>query len=76
VGFHKYGKIDLDDLVTSKKYDPLKAHGQSNAFELDGRLEKEGSSVICIPCHPGYSSTNLQSAGVGIWREELAFSWP
>jgi NAD(P)-dependent dehydrogenase (short-subunit alcohol dehydrogenase family) len=69
---HKYGKIDLDDLMMSKKYDPFKAYGQSKlanmlfAFELDRRLEKAGSSVICIPCHPGYSSTNLQSAGVGM----------
>ena len=36
------------------------------AFELDRRLEAANSPVVCIPCHPGYSATNLQTAGVGM----------
>jgi NAD(P)-dependent dehydrogenase (short-subunit alcohol dehydrogenase family) len=69
---HSLGKINLDDLMGRPKYDPMVAYSQSKlanmlfAFELDRRLVKANSPVICIPCHPGYSATNLQTAGVGM----------
>ena len=69
---HHQGRIDLDDLMQRRKYDPTTAYAQSKlanlmfAFELDRRLQAAGSPVVCIPCHPGYSATNLQTAGVGM----------
>lgn len=69
---HTNGKIDLEDLMGRTKYSPITAYNQSKlanimfAFELDRRLIKANSPVMCIPCHPGYSATNLQTAGVGM----------
>jgi NAD(P)-dependent dehydrogenase (short-subunit alcohol dehydrogenase family) len=70
---HKFGDIELDDLMfTERKYDATVAYGQSKlanimyGFELQRRLAERGSSVVAIPCHPGYAATNLQSAGVGM----------
>jgi NAD(P)-dependent dehydrogenase (short-subunit alcohol dehydrogenase family) len=69
---HRQGHIDLDDLMQRADYDATRTYAQSKlanlmfAFELDRRLKAAGSPVVCIPCHPGYSATNLQTAGVGM----------
>jgi NAD(P)-dependent dehydrogenase (short-subunit alcohol dehydrogenase family) len=69
---HHQGRIDLDDLMQRKNYNPTRTYSQSKlanlmfAFELDRRLKAANSPVVCIPCHPGYSATNLQTAGVGM----------
>ncbi|MEM1187841.1 MAG: SDR family oxidoreductase [Pseudomonadota bacterium] len=66
---HKFGRIDLDDLMLEKSYDPTRAYGQSKlanmlfAQELSRRLEAANSPVMVNACHPGYSNTNLQSTG-------------
>lgn len=66
---HKYGAIDLDDLMWERGYTPSKAYFRSKlanimfAFELDRRLQASGSKTVCIACHPGYANTNLQSTG-------------
>lgn len=78
---HRYGRIDLEDLMfTRRKYEPMEAYTQSKlanllyGFELQRRLAARKTPVAGIPCHPGYSATNLQSAGVGmeggsrLWR--------
>ena len=69
---HHQGRIDLDDLMQRAHYNPTRTYAQSKlanlmfAFELDRRLRAADSPVVCIPCHPGYSATNLQTAGVGM----------
>ena len=66
---HRLGVLDLDDLLSEKKYDPTRAYIQSKAanivfaLELDRRLKAAGRKAICIACHPGYSDTRLQSTG-------------
>ncbi|MEM9015355.1 MAG: oxidoreductase [Pseudomonadota bacterium] len=66
---HKYGKIHFDDLMLDASYDPSTAYCQSKlanllfAQELHRRLEKSGSAIKSVGCHPGYSSTELQSTG-------------
>ena len=66
---HKLGRIDLDDLMLEKSYDPTRAYGQSKlanmlfSQELARRLEATDSPVMVNACHPGYSNTNLQSTG-------------
>ena len=66
---HKQGAMNFDDFMSEASYDPLKAYAQSKlanimfAFTLDRRLKKSDRNAICIACHPGYSSTRLQSSG-------------
>lgn len=66
---HKFGRIDLDDLMNAKSYTPTKSYSQSKlanlmfALELDRRLQEAGCRAIAIACHPGYTATNLQSTG-------------
>lgn len=66
---HKFDPLDLDDFMSDNEYTPIKAYAQSKlsnlmfAFELDRRLAAAGSKATCVACHPGYSSTNLQSTG-------------
>lgn len=66
---HKFGRILFSDLNSERRYDPSVAYCQSKlanlmfAFELDRRLNEAGARAISIACHPGYSSTKLQSTG-------------
>ncbi len=78
---HKFGNINFDDLQSEKSYDATVAYGQSKlanllfAFELDRRLRAAGSPVKSMGAHPGYSATNLQSAGVGMEGGSKLFGW-
>ena len=78
---HKFGAIALDDLNAEKSYDPTVAYSQSKlanlmySFELQRRLSARDSQVTSIACHPGYSATNLQSAGVGLEGGSTFFRW-
>ncbi|MFO0590192.1 MAG: oxidoreductase [Polyangiaceae bacterium] len=66
---HRRGKMDFDDLMSEKRYSKWDVYGQSKlanllfTFELDRRLRKAGMAIKSVACHPGYSATNLQSAG-------------
>ncbi|WP_164115343.1 oxidoreductase [Sphingorhabdus sp. Alg239-R122] len=66
---HKFGRMHFNDLMLEENYTPSVAYGQSKlanimfAFELDKRLKAAGSNIKSIACHPGYSSTSLQSTG-------------
>jgi NAD(P)-dependent dehydrogenase (short-subunit alcohol dehydrogenase family) len=66
---HLSGEIRFDDLMGEKAYSPMSAYTQSKganlmfALELDRRLQASGKKAISIACHPGYTNTNLQSAG-------------
>lgn len=78
---HKYGPMNLDDLMTEEGYTPMKAYTQSKlanlmfAFELDRRLKAAGSPAIAVACHPGYTDTNLQSTGpTGFMKAMLALA--
>jgi NAD(P)-dependent dehydrogenase (short-subunit alcohol dehydrogenase family) len=68
-GAHRMGKIDFADLQGARSYRKWRAYGQSKlanllfTFELQRRLEAAGLSVGSFAAHPGYASTNLQSAG-------------
>ena len=62
---HKRGRIDFDDLQSTKQYSPMKAYQQSKladlmfSFELDRRLKARGSRVMSVAAHPGVAETNL-----------------
>ncbi len=66
---HKQGKINFDDLQSTKIYGPMRAYQQSKlgdllfAFELDRRLRAANSRVMSIAAHPGVAKTNLFQGG-------------
>jgi NAD(P)-dependent dehydrogenase (short-subunit alcohol dehydrogenase family) len=66
---HKRGRLNFDDLQSSKSYGPMRAYQQSKladlmfAFELDRRLRAAKSGVMSVAAHPGVASTNLFQAG-------------
>jgi NAD(P)-dependent dehydrogenase (short-subunit alcohol dehydrogenase family) len=74
---HKQGKIDFDDLMRTKGYNPNAAYSQSKlanllfGLELQRRLTAAGSPVRSLMAHPGYSATNLQFSGPTGWRKAM-----
>jgi NAD(P)-dependent dehydrogenase (short-subunit alcohol dehydrogenase family) len=66
---HRLGRMDFDDLMGSGKYRPWGAYGQSKlanllfTSEFQRRIDTAGLSLLALAAHPGYSNTNLQSAG-------------
>lgn len=66
---HKFGKMNLKDLMLREGYSPTRAYAQSKlanllfAKELDRRLRSMNSTVKSVACHPGYSATRLQDTG-------------
>ncbi|MEM7688555.1 MAG: oxidoreductase [Pseudomonadota bacterium] len=64
---HKFARIDFDNLMLERGYDPTASYTRSKlanllfAQELHRRLEAAGSRIKSIACHPGYSSTPLFS---------------
>jgi NAD(P)-dependent dehydrogenase (short-subunit alcohol dehydrogenase family) len=66
---HKRGRLDFDDLQSTKSYGPMRAYQQSKladlmfAFELDRRLRARSSRVMSVGAHPGVADTNLFQAG-------------
>ena len=68
---HHMGRMHVDDLhFRRRSYDPIAAYGQSKlanllfTFELQRRLDAAAAPVRVTAAHPGYSVTNLQSAGM------------
>lgn len=63
---HRMGNIRFKDLNWENRYSRWQAYGQSKlanlmfAKELQRRLQQQGSKVIAVAVHPGYSNTNLQ----------------
>jgi NAD(P)-dependent dehydrogenase (short-subunit alcohol dehydrogenase family) len=74
---HKFGRIAFDNLGGDRNYFRWRAYGQSKlanilfARELDKRLRAAGSTVKSLAAHPGYSSTNLQSAAPPLFDRTL-----
>ncbi|WP_069886680.1 oxidoreductase [Streptomyces luteocolor] len=68
-GFHALADIDIGDLNSERGYRRWIAYGRSKSanllfiHELARRLAATGSDVVAAAAHPGYASTNLQSAG-------------
>ncbi|WP_345817046.1 oxidoreductase (plasmid) [Paraburkholderia sp. PREW-6R] len=66
---HKRGRLDFDDLQSTRRYSPMRSYQQSKlanlmfALELDRRLRARGSRVMSVAVHPGVANTNLFRAG-------------
>lgn len=67
--FHKLGRINFADLHGEKSYRKWGAYAQSKlanllfTYELQRHLAAAAAASIAVACHPGYASTNLQTAG-------------
>jgi NAD(P)-dependent dehydrogenase (short-subunit alcohol dehydrogenase family) len=68
-GAHRAGKLRWDDLQSEQRYQRWLAYGQSKlanllfAFELQRRADRAGLSLLSMAAHPGFTHTNLQTAG-------------
>jgi hypothetical protein len=66
---HRIGRIDFDDLQSERRYSKWRAYGQAKlsnllfARELSRRAALAGTDLLSVAAHPGYASTNLQTAG-------------
>ncbi|MER6910973.1 oxidoreductase [Streptomyces sp. NPDC000594] len=66
---HRLADLDLDDPNSERRYRRWIAYARSKTanllftHELARRLAAVGSDVVAAAAHPGYASTNLQSAG-------------
>jgi NAD(P)-dependent dehydrogenase (short-subunit alcohol dehydrogenase family) len=63
---HRGASIDFDNFRSEKPYSAWREYGQSKladlifTLELEKRLRQNGSQVISLAAHPGYSETDLQ----------------
>jgi NAD(P)-dependent dehydrogenase (short-subunit alcohol dehydrogenase family) len=66
---HKRGRINFDDLQSTRGYSPYRAYSQSKlgnllfAFELNRRLRALDSRIMSVAAHPGVAQTNLFISG-------------
>ncbi|MER5514282.1 oxidoreductase [Streptomyces sp. NPDC002763] len=66
---HVLANIDLDDLDSARGYRRWVAYGRSKTanllfvHELARRVDAHGGDLVAAAAHPGYASTNLQTAG-------------
>jgi NAD(P)-dependent dehydrogenase (short-subunit alcohol dehydrogenase family) len=66
---HDGGTFNFDDLDMERGYEPYASYRRSKlanllfAYELQRRLTASGASALSVACHPGFSATNLFSAG-------------
>jgi NAD(P)-dependent dehydrogenase (short-subunit alcohol dehydrogenase family) len=81
---HKRGRLNFDDLQSTKSYRPMATYNQSKladlmfAFELERRLRAAGqpaAAVMSVAAHPGVANTNLFQVGEFHVVERLARRW-
>ena len=69
---HKFGRMNFDDLMGERSYNPWRAYGQSKLAnllftrELQRRLAAGGVDTIAVAAHPGASKTELGKESGGI----------
>jgi NAD(P)-dependent dehydrogenase (short-subunit alcohol dehydrogenase family) len=70
-----YGRIDFDDLQSRRGYRPSRAYSQSKLADLLMGLHLAAVAVdrdwplLSTIAHPGYTRTNLQTAGRNLGRD-------
>ena len=75
------GRMHFDDLQGERRYGRWRAYGQSKlanllfASELARRAQANGTELLSVAAHPGYSATNLQEAAPAMearpWRQRV-----
>ncbi len=75
-GVASYGRIRFDDLQWQRGYRPNLAYAQSKLADLMMTLHladltvRRGWNLMSNAAHPGFTRTNLQTAGAGLGRDE------
>lgn len=70
-----WGRIRTDDLQWARRYSPQRAYGQSKladlylALHLARTAEERGWPLLSAAAHPGFTRTNLQTAGASLGRD-------
>jgi NAD(P)-dependent dehydrogenase (short-subunit alcohol dehydrogenase family) len=73
-GAANFGRINFRDLQSAESYRPAKAYAQSKLADLLLGLhlarvaDERGWNLLSAIAHPGYTRTNLQSAGPNLGR--------
>ena len=74
-GTANYGRIHFDDLQAQRRYRPYLSYAQSKladlllAQHLAAIGHQRGWNLISTAAHPGFTRTNLQTAGASLGRE-------
>jgi NAD(P)-dependent dehydrogenase (short-subunit alcohol dehydrogenase family) len=75
-GMANMGRIHFDDLQWERRYSPARAYAQSKladlylARHLAAVATQRGWHLISNAAHPGYTRTNLQTAGASLGRDK------
>jgi NAD(P)-dependent dehydrogenase (short-subunit alcohol dehydrogenase family) len=76
-GMASYGKIAFDDLQWQRRrYSPYRSYAQSKLADLMLSLQlaklaaERGWPLMSNAAHPGYTRTNLQTAGASLGRDK------
>ena len=76
-GVANFGRINFDDLQWEQSYRPTTSYAQSKladlmfAHQLAAIATERGWNLISNAAHPGFTRTNLQTAGVSLGRDKL-----
>ncbi|MFF3439788.1 SDR family oxidoreductase [Streptosporangium sp. NPDC002721] len=71
-GMAHFGRIDFHDLQCERRYGPNRAYAQSKLADLmltrhlAALAERRGWNLLSTAAHPGYTRTNLQTAGASL----------
>jgi len=80
-GMAAVGRIDYDDLQSERRYRPMAAYGRSKlanqmfTLHLAALAAERGWDLLSTGAHPGFTRTNLQTAGASLGRDEPTESW-
>jgi NAD(P)-dependent dehydrogenase (short-subunit alcohol dehydrogenase family) len=75
-GVASYGRIRFDDLQWQRSYRPNLAYAQSKLADLMMTLHladlagQRGWNLVSDAAHPGFTRTNLQTAGASLGRDK------
>ncbi|MCU1643744.1 MAG: putative short chain dehydrogenase [Nocardia sp.] len=77
-GTANFGRINFDDLQWERRYSPTRSYAQSKLADLILSLHlaeiagERGWNLRSTAAHPGYTRTNLQTAGASLGRDKPA----
>jgi NAD(P)-dependent dehydrogenase (short-subunit alcohol dehydrogenase family) len=75
-GLANYGRIRFDDLQWQRRYRPYLAYAQSKLADLmltehlAALTAQRGWNLLSTAAHPGFTRTNLQTAGANLGRDK------
>ncbi len=79
-GAANFGRINFRDLQSAESYSPAKAYAQSKLADLllgvhlARVADERGWNLLSTIAHPGYTRTNLQTAGPNLGRTKKRFN--